>query len=403
MKLLSIQTLHNTPEEKRIVLTCFAAACVAGISSQTLGVVLPNLRESYQLSYELSGLLISAQSVGTMTANIVSGLLPLLLGRKRSVLALTCWLMLGAVILLLTGNPLLLMAAGFMIGLSRGGAINFGNVTVGIYGADKTRSMNLAHACFAVGALSAPFSAMFFSAIHWWKGALAVIGILGAILVFLYWTMPLPADRNPSARSDTVPVPNISSRRPYLRSRRFWTAGFILLFYIAAEYGISGWLVTYFKESGLLSGALSQFMSSLLWAAILIGRLTCATMAGKIQRHKLLILSGAGFVTFLVLLLLSSSPFLIVVGIFGFGFFMAGIYPSTLAEVNEEIGGSDLAMSILVTMGGIGGIGMPAAIGYLSERTGITGGMWLLVAVAAATLAMILYNGYLQRQPSRIR
>ena len=82
---------------------------------------------------------------------------------------------------------------------------------------------------------------------------------------------------------------------------------------------------------------------------------------------------------------------------------MAGIYPSTLAEVNEEIGGSDLAMSILVTMGGIGGIGMPAAIGYLSERTGITGGMWLLVAVAAATLAMILYNGYLQRQPSRIR
>ena len=81
--------------------------------------------------------------------------------------------------------------------------------------------------------------------------------------------------------------------------------------------------------------------------------------------------------------------------IVGFGFFMSGIYPSTLAGVNREIGGSDLAMSILVTLGGIGGIAMPAAIGFVSEQVGITGGMWLLMGVAAITMLLILYNCYI--------
>ena len=100
---------------------------------------------------------------------------------------------------------------------------------------------------------------------------------------------------------------------------------------------------------------------------------------------------------FLLLLLFSTSMPLIVAGIMGFGFFMAGIYPGTLAGVNREIGGSDLAMSILVTMGGIGGIVMPAAIGFVSERVGLFGGMSLLLAVAVITLGLILYNGWLAR------
>lgn len=394
MKLL--QTVRGTPLEKRILLTCFSAGMVAGISSQMLGVILPNIRESCGLSYETSGLLISAQSVGTMTANIVSGLLPLFLGRRHSVMALTCWLAVGAALLIFTGNPILLMAAGFMIGISRGGNVNFGNVMVGIYAEDKAACLNLYHGCFAIGALCAPFVAVAFSALGFWKGAVAIIGILGLWQFLLYLTLKLPPDMG---KRHSVPAePSKAQEKSlYLRSRRFWLAGFILVFYIATEYGISGWLVTYFKESGLLSGVIAQFMSSLLWADILVGRLVSAALGSRIPRHRLLVVNGVGFVAFLLLLLFSTSMPLIVAGIMGFGFFMAGIYPGTLAGVNREIGGSDLAMSILVTMGGIGGIVMPAAIGFVSERVGLFGGMSLLLAVAVITLGLILYNGWLAR------
>jgi len=386
-----LKTMNDTPLEKRILLTCFSAGITAGISSQMLGVILPYIRESYQLSYETSGLLISAQSVGTMTANITSGLLPLVLGRKRRVLTLTCWLALGALLLVLTGNPFLLMTAGFMIGISRGGNVNFGNVMVGITAKDKAASLSLFHGSFSIGALSAPFVAMAFVALGFWKGAVLVIGILGLIQTLLYLTLGIP--KNMGKRVRKTEQASASAEKPlYMRSRRFWVAGAILVFYIATEYGITGWLVTYFKESGLLSGVLSQFMSSLLWAVILVGRLVSASLGSRVSRHKLLVAYGIGSTAFLLLLLVSTTTPMIVAGIVGFGIFMSGIYPSTLAGVNREIGGSDLAMSILVTLGGIGGIAMPAAIGFVSEQIGISGGMWLLLGVAAVTMILILCN-----------
>ena len=390
MKLLN--TINDTTLEKRILLTCFSAGITAGISSQILGVILPNIRVTYQLSYEVSGLLISAQSVGTMTANITSGLLPLVLGRKRSVLTLTCWLVLGALLLVLTGNPFLLMTAGFMIGISRGGNVNFGNVMVGITAKDKAASLSLFHGSFSIGALSAPFVAMAFVSLGFWKGAVLVIGILGLVQTILYMTLGIPKDMGKKAPKTTAVSTEPEEKPLYMTSKRFWLAGAILVFYIATEYGITGWLVTYFKESGLLSGVLSQFMSSLLWAVILVGRLVSASLGSRVSRHKLLVAYGIGSTAFLLLLLVSTTTPMIVAGIVGFGFFMSGIYPSTLAGVNREIGGSDLAMSILVTLGGIGGIAMPAAIGFVSEQIGISGGMWLLLGVAAVTMILILCN-----------
>ena len=44
----------------------------------------------------------------------------------------------------------------------------------------------------------------------------------------------------------------------------------------AAEISVNGWLVTYFKGSGILSGTLSAYTVTVMWTATLIARLLIA-------------------------------------------------------------------------------------------------------------------------------
>lgn len=55
------------------------------------------------------------------------------------------------------------------------------------------------------------------------------------------------------------------------RAAQVTTAAVILFFYISTEYAIVTWLVTYFKDTGILSPEVSQMMTSLLWVVIFIG------------------------------------------------------------------------------------------------------------------------------------
>lgn len=53
---------------------------VSGAASQPLGSFIPFLRGAYAFRYDLSGVLLSCQSVGNLLAILASGLLPYLLG-----------------------------------------------------------------------------------------------------------------------------------------------------------------------------------------------------------------------------------------------------------------------------------------------------------------------------------
>ena len=49
---------------------------VSGAASQPLGSFIPFLRETYGFSYDLSGILLSCQSVGNLAAVLAAGFLP---------------------------------------------------------------------------------------------------------------------------------------------------------------------------------------------------------------------------------------------------------------------------------------------------------------------------------------
>lgn len=59
-----------------------------------------------------------------------------------------------------------------------------------------------------------------------------------------------------------------------------------LFFYLCAEQGVIGWMITYFKDTGFLPASLSQMTASVLWVMILAGRLTTAWLSHQNAKRK---------------------------------------------------------------------------------------------------------------------
>ena len=161
-------------------------------------------------------------------------------------------------------------------------------------------------------------------------------------------------------------------------------------------------MITYFKDTGALPASLSQVTASVLWIMILAGRLLTAWASTKVKKERLLVIMGIGLVGFFFLLLFSTTTELILVGIMGFGFSMAGIYPTTVSFTGIIIKKYPLAWSFILTCASIGSIVMPSIIGRIAETAGIYYGMQSIVVVVIVDLLMILglagYVTYLRKK-----
>ena len=379
-----------TMEEKKILHGCYMAFALNGMVSLSVGTLLPYLTESYGIGYQASGVLLGLHSVGTLAATLLMGVLPFWVGRRRSACAISL-LGIVAFLSLLAGPMPLFLGLGFLLtGLTKGSCSNTGNTVVGLVAPGNPVVMNMLHASVALGAFSCPFLALLCArGLGVWQVAAVVLALGQGLQFLIFRRMDMPEEHRRSLREGGV---------TFVRNPRFWVAALILFFYMCAEQGINGWLVTYFRDVGLMSDGFAQGMASVLWLFILVGRLICATMGKRLRPSALLILNATGYLVCFTCLMNSTRLFPIAASIMGLGLFMAGIFPCTVACASAAVGGEPLAMTVVLTFSNVGAAVMPTVIGAVAERAGIAGGMSTLTAVVAVTLGMILVNRLLDRR-----
>jgi len=122
-----------------------------------------------------------------------------------------------------------------------------------------------------------------------------------------------------------------------------------------------------------------------------------AYLSNKIKKSKLLLVNAFGYLIFFIILLLSRSLTLATIGIVGVGFFMAGLYPTTIASIGKILKTYPLALSFLLTFAGLGAILMPELIGAVADSIGIIGGMSIVIVAVVVTLLFIIYNSFIYR------
>lgn len=380
--------MNEVRQENRLIAGTMFAFMASGACSLALGSLIPFLRSTYNLSYETAGMLVSLQSVGNLISVGLMGILPVFLGRRKSILVMAVWM--AAAYLMLTtgwGGAVILPVLCLAMGVAKGANANFANTMMSTLPGQKAAiGYNLAHGGYAVGALLSPLLIVACTNANpnGWRTAAAIL--LGMCLLQLadYAVVPIPGN--------TVTKNIRSVDRSFLKDRSFWLASGILFFYVSAEYSITGWLVTYFQDIGVLSGNLSQIMSSLLWLVMFIGRITGALIIGKVSRKLLLLIDGIGVTFFFLLVFFCRSELPIIIGIAGVGLFMATIYTSAMALGTECVRGNDLGVSAMTLTGVAGGIIAPAAVGFVAEHAGIQVGMGVVVAATIMLLIMILIS-----------
>lgn len=369
--------------QKYILNCCFFVFAVNGLYAIILGSLLPLISSEYGLTDTVSGLLISAHQVGNLVSGFIAGILPLYLGRKKSIIFLCSFVVMGFSIMILTGNPVLLILGFLFTGLSRGSISNFNNTTVSEITNGNPAALNILHSIFAIGALLSPFLVILstnFNAEQGWKIAAGVIIILAIISMFLFSKMKI----NDTSKK----VKKVKMSYEFLKNKNFLISAGIMFFYLCAEASINGWIVKYFIDSNIMSIQYAQMLASLLWVVILAGRLTCAFLGDRISKKVILLTTSFGTAAFYLLLLSTTNLKIITFAIMGLGYSMAGIYPTTVSTIGKVLKTYPMAMGVFLVLGGLGAIIMPIITGALSHAFGIFAGMG---AIVVAIVLMIIF------------
>ena len=309
------ETLFMNNLDKKLQMSGFIAFFLSGICSISSGIVVSLLQERYGFDYNVTGTLLSIMSIGNLMAGFATGVLPAKIGLKATIITLSAGYELGYLWLGISGWMSILVLSFLLIGFAKGSVINMCTILVSNHSKNRTKGMNIMHSCYALGALLCPF-------------IIAGTGLIGPVipmlsLSFLGLVMWIifqltPIEKKTAGKKEKTDW-------DFLKSKRFWLITGLIFCQNAAEISVNGWLVTYFKGSGILSGTLSAYTVTVMWTATLIA------------------------------------------------FSMAGMNPTAVACAGKMT--SVASIGVMLPAASFGGILMPWIIGIVSNAAGLKTGM----------------------------
>ena len=373
--------------DRYMVGNLFFLFLIQGIFVLLIGSVLPMMKEEYGLSYQVGGLMISAHSIGNMAAGLLAGLIPMVIGLKRSVLWLNATPFIGFAIALVTGNPYLLIFGMLLTGIGCGAVTNYSNQAASVLSEGSPAPLNALQGFFAVGAVISPVLVLACTrnGNSGWRTAVLIVILLGALS---------------TVSSAFMKMDSISWEQPkdsghslgFLREKLYWISVLILFLYLCVEGTLMGWMVTYFVDSGVVQESAAQLLTSLLWSVILIGRFACSVIGGRVSSTTMIRVMSIGILAFLAMLLLSRNLVPMLIATAGLGFALSGMYGTAIANAGDVFTRFPFAMSVFITISGFGSIITPTIVGSVAEVTGIRPGMFTLFVPAVLLLILSIIN-----------
>ncbi|MCI8727517.1 MAG: MFS transporter [Hungatella sp.] len=336
---------------------------ISGICVISSGIVVSLLQEEYGFAYNMTGTLLSLVSVGNLLSGFMTAVLNGKLGMKKTAVLLTAGYGIGYLVMGMTTWMTVLMLAFFLLGIAKGCVINTCTILVGNNSQNRTVGMNLMHSCYAFGALLCPFfiaaTASFGSLVP-----LFVLAAMGTVMWAVFFMTPMTAGGKQKEKGTDW---------SFLKSRKFWLLTGLLFCQNAAEFSVNGWMVTYFKGRGILSGILSTYTVTVMWSATLIARLLIAFVFPIKNTYSALIKMGIGCIVFYIGMMMTDSQIPAVLLLFAFAFSMAGMNPTAMASAGKMT--TPVSIGIMLPVASAGAILMPWIAGIISEQAGLTVGM----------------------------
>jgi fucose permease len=245
--------------------------------------------------------------------------------------------------------------------------------------------MNLLHVWFSVGALLAPLAIGRAVEAGVTREAIMLMSAVPlAALALAYALVPMPSGRRQRFAPTSAAGPAGSAR---LLSGPIILLGVAIACYVAAEIGVSNWLVRFLEPAPLATATLAL---SLMWAGATVGRLLSSAIADRFDHLRFtqvcIVLMGLAIGAAVAAPTLPLSIALFTLA----GVASGPVFPMIIALGGERFPERSAAVGgTLVGFAVVGSTVYPPAIGFLSVTIGLTiamAGNALLCLVGAGAL-----------------
>ena len=377
--------------------------CLTLVAIGWTGLLIPSLVRSIEATFDQTdagiGVLYLAVSLAYMSGSFGGGRLTERLGRRRVLGGAVLIHGMGVAGLGLVPTWELFVAAGMTAALGAGcldGGAN--GLVLDVYREGRGRAMNLLHMSFSVGALAAPVivGTLVTGGVPWQTIAVAT-GAVVSMLALAYALVPMPSGRRSIAGAAVDPA--VGSRRTGrpLLAGPLLLLGIAIATYVAAEVGVSNWLVRFLEPAPLATATLAL---SLYWAGLTVGRLVSSIIADRFDHLRFTLTSALAMTILIAVAVLAPTLPLSIVAFAIAGVASGPVFPMIVAiggerypERSAAVGGSLTGLAV------VGSTIWPPAMGFLSVTVGLTAAMLGNVLMGlACVIALVAFGREIQRR-----
>lgn len=394
----------------------FASLCVTlfgvGVANASFGPLLPGLAARSGLPLAQAGLIISFVFLGVGVANPIAGALSDRFGRGPVLIFGTlCTVVFAAGIGASRSVPLLL-GLSFGIGMG-GGTVVLGTnlLVVDLFRERSVPAVNLLNVFFGAGAVTGPLVASL--AFRWWRTALPALW-LAALLVLTQLPLLLMLQRRvfstlrgaghgAEAASAGTSTPVETPRRSIFGTPLIWVFGAVMLFDFGVEQGLNGWTAVYMHRSTGLRMADASLVLSGFWIAYTIGRLTAATIGGRVSPKALLrgslLVAAAGVA---LINLRSGALFFSTAGFMLMGLGFGPVFPTVVSRIGGAFSrNAGAATGVVLLIGTAGGVFFSWLLGFVLEGSGPVSTAHVLILMLVAIVISLVTVDIVERAAGR--
>ncbi|MBD1848763.1 MFS transporter [Leptolyngbya sp. FACHB-711] len=367
----------------------FYAFIAIAIAEGGLGVLLPSILNTYNLTTATVTALFFSQISGYVVAALTSSLLSHRIGLARMILLAAVSVTTALCIYASTPYWWVMVFTGTLLGLGIG-LIDAG---INTFIADKQDSgnlMGLLHAFYGIGALSGPAIAtiLLTQGVSWRSAYWVFAGMVLLLAIGMVWVV---SQRHSFMDSSALPSDQSARTNLHLALKEptVLVAGLLLLVYVGTEVSVGNWAFTVQTLSRGTSVAIAGYSITAYWFGLTLGRLTMGQLIRHIGAIRLIdaslaLLTVGLLIWWLLPGQLWSLPLI--------GFALAAIFPATIWLMPRRVPSAlvPAAIGFLTSVGSVGAVSIPTVVGWLADKINLE--IIPMLMVPLAIVMMILHR-----------
>ncbi|HRF49073.1 MAG TPA: MFS transporter [Anaerolineales bacterium] len=360
------------------LMLAFYAYCL-----NSFGPLTPFLRSELGISYAVASLHFTAFALGILGAGLGGPSVIERIGRWRALWLGAFGMSAGAVLLLVGVDPLVTIAASFLMGLI--GSLILAVMPAALadrHGERRAIALSEANLLASVISTAAPLAIGWFArtALGWRPGlGLALLAPIALYFVFR-------GGSTGDGRATDVTAPRSTGSLP----TRYWVFWAGLVLGVSIEFCMVFWSADFLETVRGLAKADAAQAVSLFLVGMIVGRLVGSRLVVRFDTRAVvigsLLIAGLGFGVYWLV----PGPIAALTGLLVTGLGVAGLYPLIMALAIEAAGPNVTQASARATLAsGVAISILPLVLGRVADAVGIASAYGVVAALLVLTLVII--------------